>query len=120
MRLLKLVPDNTNIGFVRLRYWAFGLTAILTIAAASLVGLRGLNLGVDFVGGQQITVTFAQPVPIEEVRRTVGALDLGDPGVQEFGNPRTITLTLGELELSDSDLTTIDGGPAGVSCPSWH
>ena len=27
MRLLKLVPDNTNIGFVRLRYWAFGLTA---------------------------------------------------------------------------------------------
>ena len=33
MRLLKLVPDNTNIGFVRLRAWAFGLTALLTVIA---------------------------------------------------------------------------------------
>ena len=39
MRLLKLVPDNTNIGFVALRYWAFGLTALLTIAALG-AGLR--------------------------------------------------------------------------------
>ena len=31
MRLLKLIPDNTNIGFVRLRYWAFGITAFLTV-----------------------------------------------------------------------------------------
>ena len=36
MRLLKLIPDNTNIGFVRLRYWAFGLTALLSIAAAGI------------------------------------------------------------------------------------
>ena len=26
MRLLKVVPDHTNIDFVRLRGWAFGLT----------------------------------------------------------------------------------------------
>ncbi len=26
MRLLKMVPDNTNLPFVSLRYWAFGLT----------------------------------------------------------------------------------------------
>ncbi len=31
MRLLKLVPDNTNIDFVRLRGWAFGLTRLLTV-----------------------------------------------------------------------------------------
>ena len=33
MRLLKLVPDNTNIGFVSVRGWAFGLTALLTVLA---------------------------------------------------------------------------------------
>ena len=33
MRLLKLVPDNTNLPFVSLRYWAFGITAVLTLAA---------------------------------------------------------------------------------------
>ena len=54
MKLLKLVPDNTNIGFVRIRFIAFALTALLTIAAIGAVGARGLNLGVDFVGGLMI------------------------------------------------------------------
>ena len=44
MRLLKIVPDNTNIGFVQLRGWAFGLTMLLTIAAVALVGVRGPQL----------------------------------------------------------------------------
>ena len=38
MRLLKIVPDDTNIDFVRLRYWAFGLTTLLTIAAGFRIG----------------------------------------------------------------------------------
>lgn len=54
MRLLKLVPDNTNLPFVSLRKWAFGLTLLLSIAAVGLVVARGLNLGVDFVGGLMI------------------------------------------------------------------
>jgi len=31
MRLLKLVPDNTNLKFVSLRKWAFGLTILLSV-----------------------------------------------------------------------------------------
>ena len=54
MRLLKLIPDNTNIGFVRLRHAAFAVTTLLTIAAIALVLVRGLNMGVDFVGGVSI------------------------------------------------------------------
>ena len=33
MRLLKLVPEDTNIGFVSMRYWAFGITGLLTLLA---------------------------------------------------------------------------------------
>ena len=54
MRLLKIVPDNTNFGFVRWRGVAFACTMLLTIACGVLVGVRGLNLGVDFVGGLMI------------------------------------------------------------------
>ena len=71
MRLLKLIPDNTNIDFMRWRNIALVLSILVTIASVSLVAVRGLNLGVDFVGGQMIQVTFDQAAPLEEVRETV-------------------------------------------------
>jgi len=52
MRLLKLVPDNTNLDFMRWRNIALVLSIIVTIASLALVGVRGLNLGVDFLGGR--------------------------------------------------------------------
>ena len=51
MRLLKLVPDNTNIDFMRWRHWALILSLLATIASLTLVGVRGLNLGIDFLPG---------------------------------------------------------------------
>jgi preprotein translocase subunit SecF len=95
MRLLKLVPDDTNIDFMRWRNVALILSIIVTIASIALVAVRGLNLGVDFVGGQQINVTFARAAPIEEIRSTVGKLGLGDAGITEAGNPRTLTIRMG-------------------------
>ena len=95
MRLLKLVPDNTNIDFMRWRNVALVLSIVVTLASIALVAVRGLNLGVDFVGGQQIRVTFSQPASIEEVRSTVGALEMGDASIQEFGDPRTVQIRMG-------------------------
>src|SRR3546814_5028925 len=61
MRLLKMVPDDTNIDFVRLRHAAFTITTLLTVAAIALVLVRGLNMGVDFVGGLMIEEKFESP-----------------------------------------------------------
>jgi preprotein translocase subunit SecF len=83
MRLLKLVPDNTNIDFMRWRNWALLLSIVVTLAAIALVFTRGLNFGVDFVGGQSMRVAFTQPPPIEEVRGRVNALGVGDASIQE-------------------------------------
>ncbi|HEX8667887.1 MAG TPA: protein translocase subunit SecF [Allosphingosinicella sp.] len=95
MRLLKLVPDNTNIDFMRWRNVALVLSIIVTVASIVLVVVRGLNLGVDFVGGQQIRVTFAQAAPVQEIRETVASLDVGDATIQTFGDPKTISMRMG-------------------------
>ncbi|WP_420139781.1 protein translocase subunit SecF [Sphingomonas sp.] len=105
MRLLKLVPDNTNIGFVRLRYWAFGLTALLTIAAAVLVGVRGLNLGVDFVGGVLIEARFPTPPSVDAVRSEVDGLHVGEAGVTTFGGSNTLSIRLPLPESKDEGAT---------------
>ena len=68
MRLLKLIPDNTNIGFVRIRYIAFAVTMLLTIFAIGLVAIRGLNMGVDFAGGVSIEEKFVTAPPLDQVR----------------------------------------------------
>ncbi len=94
MRLIKLVPDNTNIGFVRLRWWAFGLTIALTVASMALFATRGLNLGVDFVGGLLMEVGFTQSAPIEDLRATVRAQNVGEVSLQEFGGPNKVALRL--------------------------
>jgi preprotein translocase subunit SecF len=83
MRLLKLIPDNTNLDFMRWRNPALILSILVTIAAIALVATRGLNFGVDFVGGQSVRVAFVQAPPIGQLREHISALDVGDPDIQE-------------------------------------
>lgn len=105
MRLLKLVPDNTNLPFVSLRKWAFALTLILSIAAVSVVVARGLNFGVDFVGGLMIEEKFATEPDLNKVRSTIDNLGVGEAQLQQFGDPKTLTIRLPAVESADEGAT---------------
>lgn len=94
MRLLKLVPDNTNIDFMRVRNIALILSIVVTLASVAIVATRGLNLGVDFLGGQMVRVTFAQPPQLDDLRERVNGLGLGEASLQESGNPNTIAIRM--------------------------
>ncbi|MCJ7421495.1 protein translocase subunit SecF [Sphingomicrobium astaxanthinifaciens] len=98
MKLIKLVPDNTNIDFMRFRKIAIALTMALAIAGFVLTGVRGLNLGIDFVGGQSVQADFAQPVEIEELRGKVNGLNLGDASIQQFGSDTAYRIRLPKPE----------------------
>jgi preprotein translocase subunit SecF len=94
MKLLKLVPENTNIDFMRWRNVALTLSLIATAVSIAFTVYRGLNLGIDFVGGQVVRVEFAQPVHIEELRARVDQLGVGDASIQALGNARTYQVRL--------------------------
>src|SRR3954451_792733 len=94
MKLLKLVPDHTNLDFMRWRNLALVLSLIATVASITFTVYRGLNLGVDFVGGQLVRVSFPQPVNVEQLRTQVDGLQLGEASIQEFGSPRTVQIRL--------------------------
>ena len=93
MRLLKLVPDNTNFDFLRWRNIAMAISLVSIIASFVLIGVRGLNFGIDFVGGQSVRVEFANAAPnIDELRTKVDAIGLGEATIQQFGNSNAVNI----------------------------
>ncbi|QUL39157.1 protein translocase subunit SecF [Erythrobacter sp. JK5] len=95
MKLLKLVPDDTNIRFLKLRFPFFIGSIILIAASWAMVAINGLNYGVDFAGGQEIRVTFTETAeaPLAELRSTVAGVEsVGDPVVQRFGAPNEVSI----------------------------
>ena len=94
MRLLKLVPDDTNIHFLKWRVPFYIVSCLLIAASWGLVLTKGLNYGVDFAGGQEVRVTFVDrpEAPIAELRSLIGGLDLGDPVIQRFGDPNSVSI----------------------------
>ncbi|NJC04457.1 preprotein translocase subunit SecF [Sphingomonas kaistensis] len=109
MKLLKLVPDDTNIDFMKVRNIALILSILVTVASLALVGIKGLNLGVDFIGGQVVRTTFAQPVAIEDLRSRVEALDVGEASIQEFGDGKTYQIRLPRPDGPESQAAAITG-----------
>ena len=114
MKLLKLVPDNTNIDFMKVRNIALLLSVLITVASLALVGVKGLNLGVDFIGGQVVRTTFAQPVAIEDLRSRVEALDVGEASIQEFGDGKTYQIRLPRPEGPQSQAAAITDKVRGM------
>ena len=96
MKLLKLVPDNTNIHFLKWRVPFYVISILLMAASWGLVLTKGLNLGVDFIGGQMIRVTFERSAeaPVGELREEVAKLGYGEPIIQRYGKPNEISIRM--------------------------
>ena len=94
MKLLKLVPDHTNLDFMRWRNLALALSLIATVVSISFTIYRGLNLGIDFVGGEVVRAEFVQPVHIDDLRARVDRLGVGEASIQALGNDRTYQIRL--------------------------
>ncbi|MBL0916126.1 MAG: hypothetical protein IBJ13_11630, partial [Sphingopyxis sp.] len=61
--------------------------------AIALVAVKGLNFGVDFVGGQSVRVEFSQTMPaIDEIREKVGDIGLGEATIQQFGSDKAVSI----------------------------
>lgn len=90
MRPLKLVPDNTNIPFLKYRNVAMALSMLLILGSIVLCIVRGFNLGIDFVGGQTVRVHFTRTVPIDELRSKMADLGFADVTIQEYGSANEI------------------------------
>lgn len=76
--LLRLWPEKTKVSFMNLRFFALVLSVTALLASAALLGMRGLNLGIDFAGGAVIEITEPADVSADDIRNVVQPLIVGE------------------------------------------
>ncbi len=83
---LQLISPGINLDFVGKRHFFVALSTVVNLAAILLLVLVGLNYGVDFAGGSVVQLKFAKPTNADRIRDALGAMELGEITVQDFGS----------------------------------
>ena len=102
-----------QIDFMRRRYLWFAISgAIVAIAIGSLAA-RGLNLGIDFKGGTQVTFKTPQPVSLAGVRAQAQDIGQADAVIQgrgkTFGGDRYKSFQMRMKSLSQAQQNKLTG-----------
>jgi SecD/SecF fusion protein len=103
------------------RIW-FAISGTIVAISILALALRGLNLGIDFKGGTQITFKTAQPTALDTVRSQAAKIGQADAVIQGRGSSvggnyknfqiRTKSLTASEQNALKADLTQAVGAQA--------
>ena len=55
---LTLIPNDTRIDFMKMRWVALAIAALLFVASVGTIATKGLNYALDFTGGTVVEVRF--------------------------------------------------------------
>ncbi|PZN27178.1 MAG: protein translocase subunit SecF [Proteobacteria bacterium] len=116
MEFFKTTP---RIRFMETRKWAYAVSAVLVLGSLLLIGVRGLNLGIDFTGGVTLEVAYPAAVDLDAARGALIAAGFEEAQVQSFGSSRELMVRVMPPEDEDvnqvsaeiqSALRTVDPG----------
>jgi preprotein translocase subunit SecF len=81
---MRIIGD-TNIPFLKYRGIALSISLLVILAGIGVYYWGpGLNLGIDFVGGTQVTLKFREEPDLDRIRSTLSNLETGTPSIQQF------------------------------------
>ncbi len=78
---------DTHFDFLRWRWHALALSALIIAAGAFTIATKGIQKGVEFAGGTVVIEQFDQAVSIQQVRAALEKSFGQDISIQEFGDP---------------------------------
>ncbi|MEO8365810.1 MAG: protein translocase subunit SecF [Pseudoxanthomonas sp.] len=91
---LHLVPNDTNINFMRLRWISLGVALLLAVGAVAAMAINGFNYALDFTGGTVVELRFQKPAEVDGVRERLAAAGYESAQVQTFGSGSDLLVRL--------------------------
>jgi preprotein translocase subunit SecF len=72
--------------------------------SAGIILTKGFNYGIDFAGGTIVQVQFEKTPNLDNLRKSLNAMNLGDVVIQNFGDPKEVLI---RVEQSNEKLTEV-------------
>ena len=93
-----------HIDFMKHRKFALTVSLVLVLASLALLMTKGLNLGIDFTGGNVIQTEFETRPDIADVRGVISSIVAKGAMIQNFGEKGIIIRTNEDTEKSREDV----------------
>jgi len=83
---------KTNIGFMQRRKMWYAISGVVILAGLVSLTIRGVDFGIDFLGGTELVVAFRDEVDIAAVRSAMDHIGLGQAEIKTFGSDKDILI----------------------------
>ncbi len=94
---------KTNVDFIGKRHIWYAVSASLILIGLITVAIRGLNYGIDFIGGTELTLGFNPAVGVGEVRSSLNQIGHGDAEIKTFGSANNLLI---RVKASEQQVNT--------------
>jgi len=91
---MEFFKHNTTINFMAQRKWAAVLSAILFVLSLLSLAIYGLNWGLDFTGGTQLQLSYAQAPDLTDVHDRLEKAGFPEAVVMSFGTSKEVLVSL--------------------------
>ncbi len=98
---LHLIPNDTQFDFMRTRWVAVTIAALLFIGSVGVIAVKGFNYALDFTGGTVVEVRFETSADVDAVREHLESAGYGGAQVQSFGSGSDLLIRLQPQEVPE-------------------
>ncbi|MBI1732235.1 MAG: protein translocase subunit SecF [Gammaproteobacteria bacterium] len=92
---MEFFKQATHIDFLGARKVAAWFSVLLVLGTLLSLGVRGMNLGIDFTGGTLVEMGYSAPVDLDELRRRLDESEFHGAVVQYYGTAQDVLIRLG-------------------------
>src|SRR4051812_42913422 len=85
--MFEIISPHSNVDFVGKRMIWLGLSVVAILLTFTLLFTKGLNYGIDFTGGAEVSIHVPADWDIAKVRNELEAAKIQGLRVQQIGEP---------------------------------